>query len=161
MDERVKELQVLLARSRRYRPKSTENIFVKWVDIAKAFGVCKKTAYTWSKQLPPLPLTRQYLERWLREREPRVMNDRLALRVLEYRVIRKRTDTHVMKALGIGHSSLHRLWKRALRDYDKLRMRSKFTFPVLRQDAEDIWNKRLRGVARRKFLKYNRKRRHK
>jgi len=111
-------------------------------------GIKFNTMEKWSKHLPPLPITRQYIERWLREREDRKhLSERNMIRVLEMRAAGI-SNVVIRKKLGLDTPETAYLWKQGIKEYENLKRRN--LLPSLPSDVNTVircWNT---SVAQRK-----------
>jgi hypothetical protein len=131
---KLKEFEKLIGK--RPKPKSTENIFLRWSDAARAMGVPVNTMLKWNKFLPPLPITRQYLEQWMHERNKPSLS--VLSRIIYYRIVAKLPDAAIASIFGFKYRTRVRLyWKRALKKYSLARP---VGAPATKEEAIQLWN---------------------
>lgn len=112
MHPKVVELQGLI---RKYRkPRSTDNIFVNYRDIAERFGLSKWRIKR-HPTFPRLPCTRLMIERWIRD-NPVNPNDRFLEDVKRLKAEGLPSDAIAWK-LQISPNVVYRLWKLARRTF--------------------------------------------
>ena len=134
MDPRLTELRELISR----RTKSTDNIFFHWRDVGKAFHVHRNTVLNWQRRIGrKLPLTRVFIENWLRNR--RVLTSDYTrgrmVRILEQRILDNMTKKASAQVLRMSTENEVKYFRAAWTRYGELQPLSKRGLPKTREEA--------------------------
>lgn len=142
MNDKLRAFEKLVSAAKR-RPKSTENIFVNWSDVARGMGVTRWMVHKWRfySGLPNrLPITRQFIENWRRRRRLTVRNDDARiLRTLELRLIDGMDSRSISRRLHMGLDTLGIIWEEGLKRYPTFKAMSNRALPETAEEAQRLY----------------------
>lgn len=157
---KVKAFEALLHAHK--KQKSTFHVFLKWVDVARAFRVCAGTVRHWKNLWGwQLPITRMKIERdlWSRNLLTSERNSGKLIRVLEWRLGRRKTRKDICKCLRVSQREFSRQWREAMEQYEMLQpqCQERFNLPPT---VEEAWALYKQILAKRNRRSANKRRAH-